>query len=39
VKDLRTAYETGNVEAVLDGDLDNFMSAFLRWRRAGDVPT
>ncbi|HTW98034.1 MAG TPA: peptide chain release factor 2 [Acidimicrobiales bacterium] len=34
VKDLRTAVETGNVEAVLDGDLDEFMVGFLRWRRA-----
>jgi peptide chain release factor 2 len=34
VKDLRTEYETGNVSAVLDGDLDPFMEAYLRWRRA-----
>jgi peptide chain release factor 2 len=33
VKDLRTDYETGNVAAVLDGDLDPFMEAYLRWRR------
>jgi peptide chain release factor 2 len=33
VKDLRTDHETGNVNAVLDGDLDPFMEAFLRWRR------
>jgi peptide chain release factor 2 len=33
VKDLRTGQETGNVEAVLDGDLDAFMVACLRWRR------
>ena len=33
VKDLRSGYETGNVEAVLDGDLYNFMIAFLRFRR------
>jgi peptide chain release factor 2 len=33
VKDERTAHETGNVEAVLDGDLDPFMEAWLRWRR------
>jgi peptide chain release factor 2 len=41
VKDLRTSYETGNVQAVLDGDLDPFMESFLRWRRAGagDVAT
>ena len=30
VKDLRTNEETGNVEAVLDGDLDAFMEAELR---------
>jgi len=29
VKDLRTNYETGNVQAVLDGDLNGFMKAFL----------
>ncbi len=34
VKDLRTDHETGNVQAVLDGDLDPFMEAYLRWRRA-----
>jgi peptide chain release factor 2 len=33
VKDERTGHETGNVEAVLDGDLDPFMEAWLRWRR------
>ena len=34
VKDLRTDHETGNVQAVLDGDLDPFMEAYLRWQRA-----
>ena len=33
VKDLRTGYETGNVQAVLDGELDPFMEAYLQWRR------
>jgi len=33
VKDERTAHETGNVAGVLDGDLDPFMEAWLRWRR------
>jgi peptide chain release factor 2 len=33
VKDLRTDHETGNVGAVLDGELDEFMEAWLRWRR------
>ena len=30
VKDHRTGYETGNTTAVLDGDLDGFMEAYLR---------
>ncbi len=34
VKDLRTDYEVGNVQGVLDGDLDGFVEAYLRWRRA-----
>jgi len=34
VKDLRTDYEVGNVQGVLDGDLRGFMEAYLRWRRA-----
>ena len=34
VKDLRSEHETGNVESVLDGALDPFMEAFLRWQRA-----
>ena len=33
VKDLRTDYETGNVQAVIDGDLDQFMESWLRFRR------
>jgi peptide chain release factor 2 len=34
VKDHRTDFETGNVEAVLDGDLDGFMEAELRRQRS-----
>ena len=34
VKDLRTEVESGNVSAVFDGDLDQFMEGYLRWRRA-----
>jgi peptide chain release factor 2 len=34
VKDLRTNVETGNVTAVLDGELDQFMEGYLRWRRS-----
>ena len=29
VKDLRTEYETGNIQNVMDGDLDGFINAFL----------
>jgi peptide chain release factor 2 len=29
VKDVRTGYETGNVNAVLDGELDGFIKAYL----------
>lgn len=29
VKDLRTGYETGNVQAVLDGDLNDFIKSYL----------
>jgi peptide chain release factor 2 len=30
VKDTRTKYEVGNAEAVLDGDLDGFITAYLK---------
>jgi peptide chain release factor 2 len=33
VKDLRTEYETGNTAAVLDGEIDDFIEAGIRWRR------
>jgi peptide chain release factor 2 len=40
VKDLRTEQETGNPNAVFDGDLDGFIEAGIRWRKrrqmAGD---
>jgi len=37
VKDHRTSYETGNAQAVLDGDIGGFISAYLNWskRNAG----
>ncbi len=35
VKDVRTGEETGNAQAVLDGDIDNFISAYLRWLQMG----
>lgn len=30
VKDTRTKYEKGNIEAVMDGDIDEFINAFLK---------
>jgi peptide chain release factor 2 len=39
VKDLRTNVESGNLTAVLDGDIDQFMEGYLRWRRStADTP-
>ena len=35
VKDHRTGFESGNVNAVLDGGLDGFISAFLKWESLG----
>ncbi len=35
VKDERTRFETGNVQAVIDGDLDAFVEAYLQWKRSG----
>ena len=36
VKDLRTDYEVGNPAAVLDGDIDGFLEAGIRWRSRRD---
>ncbi|HMG25494.1 MAG TPA: peptide chain release factor 2, partial [Acidimicrobiia bacterium] len=36
VKDERTRHETGNVQSVLDGELDPFVEAYLQWRRRHD---
>ncbi|MDN6428964.1 MAG: peptide chain release factor 2 [Propionibacterium sp.] len=33
VKDLRTEYESGNPQAVFDGDIDGFINAGIRWRK------
>ncbi|HWM38389.1 MAG TPA: peptide chain release factor-like protein, partial [Streptomyces sp.] len=33
VKDLRTEHEVGNPQGVLDGDIDGFLEAGVRWRK------
>jgi len=33
VKDLRTDFEVGNPSAVLDGDIDGFIEAAIKWRK------
>lgn len=33
VKDHRTNYEVGNLEAVMNGDLNGFMESYLRWSK------
>ncbi len=38
VKDLRTEVETGNTAAVLDGEIDEFVEAGIRWRRQQQSP-
>ena len=37
-KDLRTRVEVGDVDRVLDGDLEPFIRGYLRMRREGGVP-
>jgi peptide chain release factor 2 len=37
VKDHRTGHETGNTSAVLDGDIDDFITAYLQWKAKGVV--
>ncbi len=39
VKDLRTEHEVGNPAAVFDGDIDDFIEAGIRWRRAQESQT
>ena len=34
VKDHRTNYEVGNVEAVMDGDLDGFINSYLKYNKS-----
>jgi peptide chain release factor 2 len=37
VKDLRTDVEVGDVQSVLDGDLDQFIEGWLRWRLSAEA--
>ena len=36
VKDHRTNYETGNVEAVMNGDIDEFINAYLKFNKTNN---
>ena len=38
VKDHRTGFETGNVDSVMDGALDGFINAYLKWKSTGGKP-
>lgn len=35
VKDHRTGYESGNAATVLDGDIDGYINAYLKWQKSG----
>ena len=37
VKDHRTGYETGNINAVMDGDIDGFINAYLTQKSLGKI--
>ena len=37
VKDTRTSFETSQVDAVMDGDLDGFINAYLTQQATGDL--
>jgi peptide chain release factor 2 len=39
VKDHRTGYENGNIDAVMDGDLDGFINAYLKMQSQGEIKT
>jgi peptide chain release factor 2 len=36
VKDVRTGVETSDVGAVMGGDLDSFITGYLRWKMSSD---
>lgn len=37
VKDHRTDYQVGNVQAVMDGEIGGFIEAYLKWRMTGET--
>ena len=39
VKDLRTGEESGNVDSVMDGNIDPFINAYLKWISLGGNQT
>lgn len=39
VKDNRTNYESGNITAVMDGDIDGFINAYLTAQATGQLET
>jgi peptide chain release factor 2 len=38
VKDQRTGHYVGNFQSVLDGNLDGFLDAYLKWKASGSAP-
>ncbi len=38
VKDLRSGFETSQIQSVMDGDLNAFMHAYLEWKLSGQPP-
>jgi peptide chain release factor 2 len=38
VKDLRSGHETSQIQAVIDGDLNPFIHAYLEWKLSGEPP-
>lgn len=38
IKDHRTGAETGNVQPVMDGDIDMYINAYLKWFNEGNAP-
>ena len=37
VKDHRTGFETGNIQSVMDGELDGFINEYLKQKSAGKI--